>query len=296
MKSDKIGVAGLGVMGCGIAQVTLTSGHRVIVMDTDQNLVDHGIAQVERALDKQVRKGVMDAESKAECMSRIQGTTLMAGLKDCDLIIEAVYEERAAKRALFEQLDAICLEKTLFASNTSSLSITGLASGLGRVARFLGLHFFNPVPHMKLVEVIRTPATSEETLTTALGFVRSIGKTPVMVRDQAGFMVNYLLTPYLFDAIRSLSSGLGSVSDIDKAMHSACGHPMGPLALCDFIGLDILYRAGNILYEEHRDRRFSVPPLLKRLVELGDVGVKAGRGFYEYHTPQAPCPRDLAGL
>lgn len=283
-------------MGTGIAQVVAMAGYQVRALDIEQTLVDMAMDRIAHALDGMVRKSVIEDSESKNIVSRIEGCADLASAGDCDFIIEAVYEDGEAKRQLFRKLDEICPEATLFASNTSTLSIAWLSSGLKRVDRFVGLHFFNPVPVMNLVEVIKTTATAAETIQQVLHFARSLNKTPVVVRDQAGFLVNYLLTPYLFDAMRSLSSGLATVSDIDAAMRHGCGHPMGPLALADLIGLDILLSGGNILFEEYREPRYAPPPLLKRLVDLGDLGKKSGRGFYEYSDPREPRPRDLIGF
>ncbi len=292
----QIGVVGLGSMGCGIAQVVAGSGYQVRALDVEKRLVDGAISRLGSALQKLVRKNVMGEQERKAVLARIEGSTDLSVLKDCDIIIEAVYEDLEGKRKLFSQLVQICTEETVFASNTSTLSITSLASNLSRPERFLGLHFFNPAPVMKLIEVVKTAATSHEVLESVLDFVKSLGKTPVLVRDQAGFLVNYLLTPYLFDSIRSLSAGLGTVSDIDNGMRLGCGHPMGPLALADLIGLDVLLNAGNILFDEYREARYAPPPLLKRLVAFGDLGAKSGRGFYDYKGQENPKPRDLMGL
>jgi 3-hydroxybutyryl-CoA dehydrogenase len=289
----RVGVVGLGQMGCGIAQVIALSGYHIRALDVDKGLVDRAINRMEQALKKMVHKGSIEDTERESVLSRIEYGTDLEVLRDCDLIIEAVYEDFQTKKQLFQRLDDICPEHTIFASNTSTLSITSLASGLNRSERFLGLHFFNPVPSMKLVELVKTLATSQAAITAVVDFAKSLGKIPIVVRDQAGFVVNFLLTPFLFDAIRSLSSGLATVSDIDNGMRYGCGHPMGPLALSDLIGLDILAKAGDLLYEEFRDARFAVPPLLKRLVALGYLGAKSGLGFYDYSDPEGPRPRDL---
>jgi 3-hydroxybutyryl-CoA dehydrogenase len=291
-----IGVVGLGIMGTGIAQVAAMADYDVVALDSEKSLVDRSIARIAFSLQRMVEKGIFPETVPENILSRIKGSSDLEAMSDCDLIIEAVYEDYNSKRAIFEKLDVICDEKTVFASNTSTLDITGLCSGLKRSDRFLGLHFFNPVPVMKLVEVVRTAVTSEDAINRSLDFVISLDKRPVQVRDQAGFLVNYLLTPYLFDAIRALSAGLASVSDIDSGMRYGCGHPMGPLALSDLIGLDTLFKAGNILFDEYRESRYSPPPLLKRLVSLGDLGVKSGRGFYDYTGSKGGNPRDLIGF
>lgn len=292
----RIGVVGLGSMGCGIAQVVAGAGYQVRAVDVEKGLVDAAINRVGSALQKLVQKTLMQEQERTAVLSRIDGGTDLGVLKDCDLIIEAVYEDLEAKQRIFTQLDATCPKETVFASNTSTLSISSLVLNLGRPERVLGLHFFNPAPVMKLVEVVKTTATSQEVTVLATDFVKSLGKIPIVVRDQAGFLVNYLLTPYLFDSIRSLSAGLSTVSDIDNGMRLGCGHPMGPLALADLIGLDVLLNAGNILFDEYHEARYAPPPLLKRLVALGDLGSKSGRGFYEYQGHEKPKPRDLMSL
>jgi 3-hydroxybutyryl-CoA dehydrogenase len=291
-----VGVVGSGAMGCGIAQVAACNGFQVHAVDIDPTLAASLVPRIEKALDKLVHKQSMQESERVDALSRLTATTDLGSLSACDLIIEAVSEDREIKKSLFRSLDGICPGSTIFASNTSTLSITELAASLNRPDRFIGLHFFNPVPVMPLVEVVKTAATRQDVIDACLGFVESLRKKPILVRDQAGFLVNYLLTPYLFDAIRSLSNGLGSVSDIDNGMRYGCGHPMGPLALCDLIGLDILLNAGNILFDEYRDLRFSPPPLLKRIVALGDLGLKTGSGFYDYRDPKSPQSRDLKGL
>ncbi len=291
-----IGVVGLGLMGTGIVQVAATAGYEVVALDAEKNLVDLSIERIASSLQRMVQKNVIEESGRETILARIEGRSDLGAMNDCDLIIEAVYEDVNSKKALFQQIDSICPEKTVFASNTSTLDITGLCSSVKRVDRFLGLHFFNPVPVMKLVEVVRTAVTSGDVIKRSLDFVTSLGKRPILVRDQAGFLVNYLLTPYLFDAIRALSSGLATVSDIDSGMRYGCGHPMGPLTLSDLIGLDTLVNAGNILFDEYRETRYAPPPLLKRLVALGDLGVKSGRGFYDYNDSKEAQPRNLVGL
>ncbi|MFH1116501.1 MAG: 3-hydroxyacyl-CoA dehydrogenase NAD-binding domain-containing protein [Pseudomonadota bacterium] len=292
----RIGVVGLGSMGCGITQVLAACGYQVRAVDVEKGLVDAAITRVGTSLQKLVQKNLMQEQERSAVLARIDGGIDLDSLKDCDLVIEAVYEDPEAKGRLFAQLDAICPRETVFASNTSTLSISSLVSNLSRPERILGLHFFNPAPVMKLVEVVKTTATSQEVIGLVIDLVKSLGKVPIVVRDQAGFLVNYLLTPYLFDSMRSLSAGLATVSDIDNAMRLGCGHPMGPLALADLIGLDVLLNAGNILFDEYREARYAPPPLLKRLVALGDLGAKSGRGFYEYQRPGEAQPRDLMGL
>lgn len=291
-----VGVIGLGLMGTGITQVVAMAEYDVIAIDTEKNLVDTSIRKIASNLTRMVDKKIINESEKENGLARIKGHSDPRAMSDCDIIIEAVYEGSNAKKALFQQLAAICPEKTVFASNTSTLNITDLCSDVRKPERFLGLHFFNPVPAMKLVEVVRTAVTSDDVIQRSLDFVVSLGKRPILVRDQAGFLVNYLLTPYLFDAIRALSSGLATVNDIDIGMQYGCGHPMGPLALSDLIGLDILVKAGEILFEEYRKPRYAPPPLLKRLVALGDLGVKTGRGFYDYSHSNVSEPRNLSGF
>jgi len=291
-----IGVIGLGNMGSGIVQVIAQAGYKVKVTDQHRDLVNQGLDSIRGSLQRMVKKGNLQEHECDKILSRINGTTELESLSDCDLIIEAVFEDLEVKKALFQQADGICLPTTLFASNTSTISITRLASGLSRTDKIFGMHFFNPVPVMRLVEIVKTVATSSDAIQTALNFVRSIKKEPILVRDQAGFLVNYLLTPYLFDAIRALSAGISSVQEIDNGMRYGCGYPMGPLAVCDLIGLDILSNAGNILFDEYHDGKYAPPPILNRLVELGDLGVKSGRGFYDYQDPRNPRPRNFKDL
>jgi 3-hydroxybutyryl-CoA dehydrogenase len=296
LKIKHIGVTGLGTMGSGIAQVIAQAGYRVKVVDKEQALVDHGLGSIKKSLEYLIHKGSLQGKETGEILSRIQGTTDLQSLSDCDLIVEAVFEDLEVKKDLFRKLDEICLPETILTTNTSSLSVTQLASGLSHMDRIIGLHFFNPIQVMKLVEVIKTITSSREVIETLLEFVRSIGKEPILVRDQGGFLVNYLLTPFLFDAIRALSEGISTVQEIDYAMRYGCGHPMGPLALCDLIGLDILVKAGNILFDEYRQEKYAPPPILRRLVEVGNLGAKSGRGFYDYQDPRKPIPRNFRDL
>jgi 3-hydroxybutyryl-CoA dehydrogenase len=293
MSIRTVGVVGCGLMGSGIAQVCAEGGYAVRVSEASDDLLRRGLARIDSFLDKAVEKGRIGAERRAEIRGRISGTTRLADLAERDLVIEAVVESVEAKRAVFAELDAACRRETLFASNTSSLSITGMAAGTQRADRFLGLHFFNPVPLMKLVEVVRSPLTAAATVEAAVAFVRSLGKTPVRTSDRTGFIVNRLLVPYLLDAVRALEGGLAGVSDIDEAMRLGCGHPMGPLTLLDFIGLDTTVLIADIMFDEFREARFAPPPLLRRMVEAGMLGRKSGRGFYD-HSKEPPIP--TAGL
>lgn len=282
MTIEKVGVLGCGLMGSGIAEVCARAGLSTVVREVDEDLLGKGISRIEKSLQKAVDKGRMPPEELEKTKANLHGTVDLSQLRDCDLIIEAVIENVEEKCRLFSSLDDSVQESCIFASNTSSLTITELAMSTDRTDRFLGLHFFNPVPVMKLVEVVRTLMTSEETVTKARSFVDMIGKEPVTCRDNSGFIVNRLLVPYLLDAIRALEEGVGSVEDIDKGMQLGCGHPMGPLTLLDFVGLDTTYYIANIMFEEFRQTRFAPPPLLKKMVLAGRLGRKSGRGFYDY--------------
>lgn len=288
-----IGVIGLGQMGSGIAYACIAAGYKVIAVDVKNDMVQKGVSYVHKMIENGQRKGRISEEKKVEMIGLLRTGVELAEVSKADLIIEAVTEDMELKSRTFRQLESICSENAILASNTSSLSITSLASGLKEVSRMIGLHFFNPVPVMRLVEVIKTMETSNEVAENTMDFIKSIGKTPILVRDQAGFLVNFLLTPYLFDAMRALSNGLASVEEIDNGMKLGCGYPMGPLALADLIGLDMLYKAGNILFEEYRESRFAVPPILKKLVQFGQTGVKSGRGFYDYSDSDKPDARNL---
>ena len=289
MKITKVGVAGCGQMGAGIAQVCAEAGYPVLVREVSDEVLKKGLGRIESFLARAVEKGKLTAERKQEVLGQIEGTTETAGFEDCGIVIEAVIESLPEKTRLFEELDEVCPEGTLFASNTSSLSITEMAAGSGRPDRFVGLHFFNPVPLMKLVEVVRSPLTAPEAYEAAFAFAGSLGKTPIRTGDKTGFVVNRLLVPYLLDAIRALEEGVASVPDIDEGMRLGCGHPMGPFTLLDFIGLDTACSIANIMFDEFRERRFAPPPLLKRMVQAGLLGKKAGRGFYDY-SEKPPTP------
>jgi len=289
----KVGVAGCGLMGAGIAQVSAAAGFSTIVREISPELLDKGIKGIERNLARLVEKGTITDAVKSEIRGRLKGTTVIEDLKDCDLIVEAIIEQLPAKRDLFATLDRLCPEKTIFASNTSSLTITEMATATRRPQRFVGLHFFNPVPVMKLVEVVRTIATDAAVYEEVVAFGTKLGKTAVRANDSTGFIVNRLLVPYLLDAIRALEEGVGSIEDIDNSMKLGCGHPMGPLTLLDFVGLDTTYYISQIMFDEFKERRFAAPPLLKRMVLAGWNGRKAGRGFYDYSDPQKPVAQKL---
>jgi 3-hydroxybutyryl-CoA dehydrogenase len=295
MEIKKVGVLGCGLMGSGIAQVAASAGCEVVVKEVSQELIDRGFGGIDKSLAKFVEKGKLSAEDRTATMGRLKGTLEDADLADCDLIVEVIVENLAVKRETFARLDAVCKPETIFASNTSSLSITEMmtATSPERQRRFVGLHFFNPVPLMKLVEVVRTILTDPEVFEAACAFGEKVGKVPVRTSDRTGFIVNRLLVPYLLDAIRALEEGVGSIVDIDNAMKLGCGYPMGPLTLLDFVGLDTTYYISNIMFDEFRERRFASPPLLKRMVLAGLYGRKTGRGFYDYSDPANPKPMNL---
>jgi len=292
MTITRVGVLGCGLMGSGIAQTAAAAGYPTIVRDVSDALLDKGRAGIRKSLDKLAEKGKLEPATRDAALGRLRFETDLGALRDCDLIVEAVTEDLAVKNALWRELDALCPPGTVFASNTSSLSIAEMAAATGRPDRFVGLHFFNPVPLMPLVEVVRTVTTSRETFDAALDFSRRLGKEPIVARDRSGFIVNLLLVPFLLDAIRALERGVGTTADIDRGMQLGCGHPMGPLALADFVGLDTTARIADIMFEEYREPRYAPPPLLRRMVVAGFHGRKSGRGFYDYSaTP--PVPIDL---
>ena len=293
MAIEKVGVVGCGLMGSGIAQVAAQAGCQVTVREVSQQLVDKGLQGIEKNLGRLVEKGTLSAADRDQVRSRLRGTTNLEDLKDCDLIIEAIIEQLPAKKELWSALDKICPKPTIFASNTSSLSITEMATFTQRPDRFVGIHFFNPVPVMKLVEVIRTIATDPKVFEEMVAFGGRLGKTVVRTSDRTGFIVNRLLVPYLLDAVRALEEGVGSVEDIDNSMKIGCGYPMGPFTLLDFVGLDTTYYISNIMFDEFKEKRFASPPLLKRMVLAGWNGRKAGRGFYDYSDPAKPKAMQL---
>jgi len=288
MAIEKVGVVGCGLMGAGIAQVCAAAGFSTVVREVSAELLDKGIKSIDKNLARLVEKGTITDSAKTETRDRLKGTTALEDLKDCDLILEAIIEQLPAKRELFASLDKLCPTGTIFASNTSSLTITEIATATKRPQRFVGLHFFNPVPVMKLVEVVRTIATDTAVYDEMVSFGAKLGKTAVRANDSTGFIVNRLLVPYLLDAIRALEEGVGSIEDIDNSMKLGCGYPMGPLTLLDFVGLDTTYYISQIMFDEFKERRFAAPPLLKRMVMAGWNGRKAGRGFYDYSDPGNP--------
>jgi 3-hydroxybutyryl-CoA dehydrogenase len=292
MPITRVGVLGCGLMGSGIAQTAAAAGYATLVRDLDEAFLAKGRAGIQKSLAKLVEKGKLDPATRDAALGRLGFTTDLAELRGCDLVIEAVTEDLQLKNGLWRELDALCPASTIFASNTSSLSIADMAAATARADRFIGLHFFNPVPLMPLVEVVRTVSTSRETLDSAMEFSRRLGKEPIVARDRSGFIVNLLLVPFLLDAIRALERGVGTTADIDRGMQLGCGHPMGPLALADFVGLDTTARIADIMFAEYREPRYAPPPLLRRMVTAGLHGRKSGRGFYDYAS-DPPVPIDL---
>jgi len=292
MNIHKVGVLGCGLMGSGIAQVAATAGFAVTVLEVEQKYLDQGFAGIEKWLAKFAEKGTLK-ETPQAVRARLKGTTSKQDLVDCDIVIEAIIENVEEKKKMYASLDPIVKKDAIFASNTSSISVTELLTSVKRPERFIGLHFFNPVPLMKLVEVVKTIATAPEVFETAYEFGKKLGKVPVRTSDKTGFIVNRLLVPYLLDAIRAYEEGVGSIEDIDNAMKLGCGYPMGPFTLLDFVGLDTTYYITQVMYDEFKEKRFASPPLLKRLVMAGWYGRKTGRGFYDYSDPNHPVANKL---
>jgi 3-hydroxybutyryl-CoA dehydrogenase len=282
-----VGVLGCGLMGSGIAEVAAKAGVETWVREVSDQLTEKGKAAITRSLDKAVEKGKLEARARTAALDQLKFTTRLEDLAACDVIIEAVTEDLDLKNEMFGALDKICPPHTIFASNTSSLTIADMAAATTRPDRVLGLHFFNPVPVMRLVEVVRTIATSDDAYRTAFEFVKKVGKEPVEAKDASGFIVNRLLVPYMLDAIRCLEQGLASIEDMDKSMVLGTGYPMGPFTLSDFVGIDTLYRISEIMFNEFREPRFAPPPLLKRMVTMGYFGKKTKKGFYDY-SGEAP--------
>jgi 3-hydroxybutyryl-CoA dehydrogenase len=282
MEIRTVGVLGCGLMGSGIAQVAAAAGYKTIVREVNDAARDAGVARITKFLADGVARGKVTEDARNTTLSNLTATTKTSDLKDCDIVIEAIVENLAEKRAIYQAVEDVIRLDTILVSNTSSLCITELASATRRPDRFGGLHFFNPVPLMKLVEVVRALTTSDETNRTVTAFAASLGKEPIAAPDRPGFIVNRLLVPYLLDAIREYERGLGTVEDIDKGMTLGCGHPMGPFTLLDFVGLDTTYYIANIMFEEFREPRFAPPALLKRMVLAGYHGRKTKRGFYTY--------------
>ena len=292
MEIKKVGVLGCGLMGSGIAQVAATAGFEVTVLEVEQKYLDKGFAAIEKSLAKFSEKGTLKEPVEA-IRSRLKGTTNKQDLADRDIVIEAIIENVEEKKKMYTSIDGAVKKDAIFASNTSSISITELLTSTKRPERFVGLHFFNPVPLMKLVEVARTIATSDEVFEAAYEFAKKVGKVPVRTSDKTGFIVNRLLVPYMLDAVRAYEEGVGSIEDIDNAMKLGCGYPMGPFTLLDFVGLDTTYYITHVMFDEFKERRFASPPLLKRLVMAGWYGRKTGKGFYDYSDPRNPKPNKL---
>jgi 3-hydroxybutyryl-CoA dehydrogenase len=277
-----VGVLGCGLMGSGIAQVSAASGYKTIVREVDDTVLQKGLGRIRKFLDDGLSKGKVTEEAREATLANLFGTTTFDALKECDLVVEAIVENLDEKKQTYATLEKLLPDRTILVSNTSSLCITELAAATRRPDRFAGLHFFNPVPIMKLVEVVRALTTSDETYQALVAFARSLGKEPITAPDRPGFIVNRLLVPYLLDAIRAYENGLGTLDDIDKGMKLGCGYPMGPFTLLDFVGLDTTYYIANIMFEEFREPAYAPPPLLKRMVLAGRLGRKSGRGFYTY--------------
>jgi 3-hydroxybutyryl-CoA dehydrogenase len=282
----RVGVLGCGLMGSGIAQVCAAAGYETVVREISEEAVQGGLAGIAKQLGKSVEKGKLPAEERDAIVGRLSGTAKLEDLRDCDIIIEAVVEDLALKNEMWRTLDELCGPETIFASNTSSLTIADMAAATKRPERMVGLHFFNPVPVMKLVEVVKTIATEPAVFQTAFDFAASLGKEPIVCKDNSGFVVNLLLVPYMMDAIRALEQGVATVEDIDKGMRLGTGYPMGPFVLSDFVGLDTLDKIGDIMYREYHEKRYASPPLLKRMISLGYFGRKTGKGFYDYSGPE----------
>ncbi|GLV56310.1 3-hydroxybutyryl-CoA dehydrogenase [Dictyobacter sp. S3.2.2.5] len=282
MEIRKVGVIGCGLMGGGIAQTCAQSGYTTVVREVNQELLDKGLARIEAAWQKMESKGKLTAQQAVETREHLRGTINLEDLADCDIIIEAVIENMEEKLRLYPALDRLLKPEALLLSNTSSLSVTQMGAVTKRSDKVAGLHFFNPAPVMQLVEIVRTISTSDETIETVQQFARSLGKTPVLAKDTAGFIVNFLLIPYLISAVRMLENGVASRDDIDTAMKLGCGYPMGPFTLLDYVGLDTTLWAAEAIYDEYKDPLYAPPPLLRRMVQSGYYGKKSGKGFYDY--------------
>jgi 3-hydroxybutyryl-CoA dehydrogenase len=278
----KVGVIGCGLMGSGIAQVSAQAGFQTTVVEANQELLDRGLGGIKRTLEGLVARAKLDERAKDDALGRLKGATTFDALKDVDLVIEAITENQPLKNETFAKLDAICPPHALLASNTSSCNVTAMAAATKRPGQVLGLHFFNPVPLMKLVEVVQSILTDDKTIAAAYEWVQAVGKVPVKTKDSTAFIVNRLLVPYLLDAIRIYEGGLASLEDIDQAMKLGCGYPMGPFTLLDLVGLDTTMFVAEVMFEEYRESRYAPPPLLKRMVMAGHLGRKSGKGFYDY--------------
>jgi len=278
----KVGVIGCGLMGSGIAQVAAQAGFQTTVVEANQELLDRGLGGIKRTLEALVARAKLDERAVDDALGRLKGATSFDALVDVDLVIEAITENQPLKNETFAKLDAICPPHALLASNTSSCNVTAMAAATKRPGQVLGLHFFNPVPLMKLVEVVQSILTDDKTIAAAYGWVQAVGKVPVKTKDSTAFIVNRLLVPYLLDAIRIYEGGLASLEDIDQAMKLGCGYPMGPFTLLDLVGLDTTMFVAEVMFEEYRESRYAPPPLLKRMVMAGHLGRKSGKGFYDY--------------
>ena len=292
MGIERVGVVGCGLMGSGIAEVAAKANFDVVVREVSEDLIEAGRDRIRKSLDRAVEREKLTVADRDAAWSHLRFSTELSELADRHLVIEAIVEEIGTKNELFSALDDLCGPEAIFASNTSSLTITDMAAATKRPDRVVGLHFFNPVPVMELVEVVRTIATSDEVFSAAFAFAEALGKKPITAKDNSGFVVNLLLVPYMLDAIRQLERGVASMEDIDQAMTLGLGHPMGPFTLCDFVGIDTVYRISEIMFEEYREARYAPPPLLKRVVSMGRFGRKTGKGFYDWSGEQ-PTPLPL---
>jgi len=279
-----VGILGCGLMGSGIAQVAAAAGFTTVVREVTDDLIAKGKGAITKTLNKAIEKQKIDAAARDAILGKLRFTTKVADLKDCDIVIEAVSEDLDLKNTLWKELDGLCPAHAIFASNTSSLTIAAMAGVSKRPDKYVGLHFFNPVPMMQLVEVVRTVTTSQASFDRAFAFAQKLGKQPIAAKDNSGFVVNLLLVPYLIDAIHAVEHGVATVADVDKGMQLGCGHPMGPFVLLDFVGLDTTYKIAEIMFAEYRETRYAPPPLLKRMVLAGYYGKKSGKGFYDYAT------------
>ena len=294
MDIRRVGVLGGGLMGSGIAQVSAMAGFPTIVREVTNELCDKTMTSIRKSLAKGVERRKITSEVLDRTLLNVSCVSDVRGLCESDIVIEAVSEDLEIKNSLWKELNVVCRPEAIFASNTSSLTIAAMAASSGRADRMLGLHFFNPVPVMKLVEVVRTITTSDETADTAFAFVEKLGKEPIRAKDSSGFVVNLLLVPYMLDAIRALEANVATVEDIDKGMQLGAGHPMGPFTLLDFVGLDTVQKISEIMFAEYREKRYAPPPLLNRMVMAGMFGRKSGRGFYDYsEDPPRPNPLGL---
>ena len=291
MEIQKVGVAGLGLMRHGIAQVAAQAGYTVVAREVDDDRLSKGIGKIEKQLGRAVEKGKLEQSAADEVRGRISGTTGYDGFEDCDLVIEAITENLAMKLDLWRDLDGLVKDDAVFATNTSSLAVIDQAAVTSRPQKFVGLHFFNPAQVMPLLEVVQTVTTDDDSFKTAWQFGESLRKTLVHAKDKTGFIVNRLLVPYMLDAVRAYEEGVGSIEEIDVAMKAGANHPMGPLTLLDFVGLDTTKSIADVMFDEYRERRFAAPPTLRKMVAAGFYGRKSGRGFYDY-SGEAPVAVD----